>query len=162
MDPANVINGLLLCSIYKKDFSKVDQLLKNIWYITNDYGVVPYDTTLANIHPGFWQEEPYNTIRALVFPATSIERYVLSAMALDNSLTLIPITKLQSTTPVSTPTRTSTPGVIPTIVVTPTPLPGDLNSDGHVNLFDYNLLVAGFGSKYTIFDYNNLVANFGK
>ena len=39
---------------------------------------------------------------------------------------------------------------------------GDLNGDGHVDLFDYNLLVSKFGSPYTIFDYNNLVANYGK
>lgn len=41
-------------------------------------------------------------------------------------------------------------------------LPGDLNGDGHVDIFDYNLLVSKFGNPYTIFDYNNLVANFGK
>jgi len=43
-----------------------------------------------------------------------------------------------------------------------TPLPGDLDSDGHVNIYDYNLLVSKFGNPYTIFDYNNLVGNFGK
>ena len=41
-------------------------------------------------------------------------------------------------------------------------LPGDLNTDSHVDLFDYNLLISKFGNPYTIFDYNNLVANFGK
>ena len=40
--------------------------------------------------------------------------------------------------------------------------PSDLNADGSVNIFDYNLLVAGFGTKYDIFDYNELVANYGK
>lgn len=49
--------------------------------------------------------------------------------------------------------------------VSPSPSPvnkaGDLNNDGHVNLADYNLLVAGFGTKYTLSDYNQLVANFG-
>lgn len=39
--------------------------------------------------------------------------------------------------------------------------PGDLNSDGRVNLSDYNLLVAGYGTKYTLSDYNQLVANYG-
>ena len=38
----------------------------------------------------------------------------------------------------------------------------DLNQDGKVNIFDYNILVAGFGTKYDIFDYNELVANYGK
>lgn len=39
--------------------------------------------------------------------------------------------------------------------------PGDLNQDGLVNIFDYNLLVSKFGDPYTIFDYNQLVENFG-
>ena len=49
-----------------------------------------------------------------------------------------------------------------------TPIPGlpaqagDLNSDGHVNIYDYNELVSKFNNPYTIFDYNDLVANFGK
>lgn len=44
----------------------------------------------------------------------------------------------------------------------PVHIPGDLNADGHVDIFDYNLLVSKFGNPYTIFDYNNLVANYGK
>lgn len=40
--------------------------------------------------------------------------------------------------------------------------PSDLNADGKVDIFDYNILVANFGNPYTIFDYNTLVANFGK
>lgn len=44
----------------------------------------------------------------------------------------------------------------------PTAKPGDLNGDGKVDLYDYNILVAGFGTIYTIFDYNILVENFGK
>ncbi|MEK7544213.1 MAG: hypothetical protein AAB557_05045 [Patescibacteria group bacterium] len=39
---------------------------------------------------------------------------------------------------------------------------GDLNNNGHVDIFDYNILVSKFGNPYTIFDYNTLVANFGK
>lgn len=42
------------------------------------------------------------------------------------------------------------------------PLAGDFNKDGKVDIFDYNDLVAGFGTTYTIYDYNNLVANYGK
>ena len=41
-------------------------------------------------------------------------------------------------------------------------LPGDLDGDGHVNIYDYNLLVSKFGNPYTIFDYNDLVGNFGR
>ncbi len=54
------------------------------------------------------------------------------------------------------PTPTPTP--IPTGVFNP----GDINRDGQVDIFDYNILVANFGHPYTIFDYNQLVANFGK
>lgn len=51
---------------------------------------------------------------------------------------------------------------------------GDLNENGHIDIFDYNILVAEFGKignsmadinangKVDIFDYNILVANFGK
>jgi hypothetical protein len=60
---------------------------------------------------------------------------------------------------------------------TPIPQPGDLNTDGHVNIDDYNLLVANFGKtgtpgwipadivkngKVDIFDYNILVGNWGR
>ena len=45
---------------------------------------------------------------------------------------------------------------------TPSPKPGDLNNDGKVDIFDLNLLIAGFGTKYTIFDYNTLLQNYGK
>lgn len=41
-------------------------------------------------------------------------------------------------------------------------IPGDFNSDGHVNIFDYNIVVTGFGTTYTIFDYNAVVENYGK
>lgn len=58
----------------------------------------------------------------------------------------------------------------------PTPLPGDLDHDNDVDIFDYNLLVGNFGKtgtagwipadinadgKVDIFDYNILVGNFG-
>ncbi|MBI3576606.1 hypothetical protein HY086_01030 [Candidatus Gottesmanbacteria bacterium] len=56
-------------------------------------------------------------------------------------------------------------------------LRGDINADGKVDIFDYNLLVSDFGKtgsvgftsadidnngKVDIFDYNILVGNFGK
>jgi len=40
--------------------------------------------------------------------------------------------------------------------------PGDFNQDGSVDIFDYNILIAGFGSEYDIFDYNELVGNYEK
>lgn len=58
---------------------------------------------------------------------------------------------------------------------TPTPLPGDLDKNGKVDIFDYNLFVGNFGNTtcgnvadidgtctVDIFDYNILVGNFGK
>ena len=71
---------------------------------------------------------------------------------------------------------TMLPTVITALLPTPTPTPisGDINHDGKVDIFDYNLLVADFGKttpspadinrdgKVDIFDYNILVGNFGK
>lgn len=56
---------------------------------------------------------------------------------------------------------------------TPTPLPGDVNKDNHVNVVDYVLLVSNFGQAYLSADFNNndtvdiidyvtLVSNFGR
>jgi hypothetical protein len=65
----------------------------------------------------------------------------------------------------------------PILSPTPTYLKGDLNHDGKVDIFDYNMLVGVFGKtgspgfdvadidrngKVDIFDYNILVGNFGK
>jgi hypothetical protein len=78
-----------------------------------------------------------------------------------------------------TPSPTPTPTPTPTSIPTPSPAgskPGDINSDGVVNIFDYNILVGNFGKTVTpftggdfdgnglvnIFDYNTLVGNFGK
>lgn len=75
----------------------------------------------------------------------------------------------QLPSPSPTPSSTPTP--------TPTLNPADLNADGKVDIFDYNLLVSDFGKtgspgwlkadidkngKVNIFDYNILVENFGK
>lgn len=40
--------------------------------------------------------------------------------------------------------------------------PGDLNNDGRVDIFDFNLLITNFANRYSIFDFNNIVANYGK
>lgn len=40
--------------------------------------------------------------------------------------------------------------------------PGDFNKDKVINIYDYNLLVAHYGSPYGVYDYNHLVANYGK
>lgn len=72
---------------------------------------------------------------------------------------------------------TATPTATPTSTPAPVFIPGDLNQDLAVNIFDYNLLIADFGKTGTpgfiqadidkngevdIFDYNVLLANFGK
>jgi len=41
-------------------------------------------------------------------------------------------------------------------------IPGDFDTDGHVNMSDYNLLISEFGTRYTIYDFNTLVTNFNK
>lgn len=87
-----------------------------------------------------------------------------------------------STVPQPTPTPHPTPAPTPTPSGSPSPspsspppaLPGDINNDSRVDIFDYNLLVADFGKttptpadidrngRVDIFDYNILVGNFGK
>lgn len=97
----------------------------------------------------------------------------------------VTINKSGSTiSPNPTPTSGSTPARTPTPIRTPTPtptgttsLPGDLDSNRKVDIFDYNLLVTNFGKtgsvgfipadidkngKVDIFDFNILVTNFGK
>jgi hypothetical protein len=75
-------------------------------------------------------------------------------------------------------TVTSTvPTPTPAVSVTPTPgsKPGDIDGNGKVDIFDYNILLGNFGksgsglqgdldgnNKVDIFDYNILLANFGK
>jgi len=44
----------------------------------------------------------------------------------------------------------------------PSSLPGDLNSDGNVNLADYNKLVSGYGTTYNLSNYNQLIAHYGR
>lgn len=79
-------------------------------------------------------------------------------------------------TPTKKPTPTNTPTSGATKTPTPTPgLQGDLDKDGDVDIFDYNLLADNFGNtscgniadidgncKVDIFDYNILLENFGK
>ncbi len=46
--------------------------------------------------------------------------------------------------------------------VTPPLLLGDLNTDGKINLFDYNELVSKWNKPYANLDYQNILTNFGK
>jgi len=52
-------------------------------------------------------------------------------------------------------------GTNQSVIMTDDPYGKGFKTDGHVNIFDYNLLVSKFGNPYTIFDYNDLVTNFG-
>jgi hypothetical protein len=86
-----------------------------------------------------------------------------------------------STNPTPSPTPTKSPSPSPTSTATPTPtpttspIPGDIDKNGKVDIFDYNILVGNFGKTGTgiqgdldnngtvnIFDYNTLVTNFGR
>jgi len=78
--------------------------------------------------------------------------------------------------PPGTPTPTKPPTPTPMSTPTPAPaLPGDIDKDGDVDIFDYNLMIQHFGNtscgnvadidgncKVDIFDYNTLIENFGK
>ncbi len=67
-----------------------------------------------------------------------------------------------SPSPSPSPSLSPSPSPSPSVSPSPSPRPGDLTGDGRVDIFDYNEIVSGFGTKYTIFDYNLLVANFGR
>lgn len=67
------------------------------------------------------------------------------------------------------------PSPVPSPMPKPTFLPGDLNQDKKIDVYDYNLLVTNFGrqelgnvadidgdGKVGVYDYNLLVINFGK
>ncbi len=41
-------------------------------------------------------------------------------------------------------------------------LAGDLNWDGKVNIFDYNLLHTNYGKLYNVIDFNNIVSNYNR
>ncbi len=73
------------------------------------------------------------------------------------------------------PAAATPPPPAVTTAPTPAPLPGDLDRNGAVDIFDYNTLLGEFGKtgtgltsdidkngKVDIFDYNILVTNFGK
>jgi len=67
-----------------------------------------------------------------------------------------------------TSTPTPLPSLTPSIAPSPSPSPsasakpGDLNTDGSVNLLDFNLLISLFGNPYTILDFNAILSNYGK
>lgn len=81
-------------------------------------------------------------------------------------------------TPTPKPTPTPTPTVTPRPTATPTPirLVGDIDQDGDVDIYDYNILVSHFGPRMPpgspadldrdgdvdIYDYNLLITNFGR
>ncbi len=79
-----------------------------------------------------------------------------------------------TTTPSPTVTTTPTPSTTSTTSPTPVPLSGDVNDDGSVNLFDFNILVRDYGKTgeykadlnrdgtVNLFDFNILVRNYGK
>lgn len=61
--------------------------------------------------------------------------------------------------------QTLNPSPTPSPVISPSPIttkPGDLNKDGFVNIRDFNLLISGFGTLYTIQDFNKIITNFNK
>jgi len=54
-----------------------------------------------------------------------------------------------------TPTPTATPTPTPTPSPTGTPIVGDVNTDGHVNIFDLSILLSHWGTNYSTADFNS-------
>jgi len=82
-------------------------------------------------------------------------------------------TPTPTSTPRPTSTPTPTPSPTPTLTPTPTPIPGDVNLDGQVNMGDYSLFVAKYGTNDPSCDFNKngfvdmgdygiLVLNYGR
>jgi hypothetical protein len=86
-------------------------------------------------------------------------------------------TKSGAATSISTPTPIKIPTQTPAVALIPNSLPGDINLDHKVDLYDFNIIVSDFGKtgsagfipadinkdgKVNIFDYNVLVINFSK
>jgi hypothetical protein len=103
LDPLNSINGIFMGSVYYGQYADVDKLLNYGWYISKDYGAVPFDPGqipadghVQNITRLLYQESNgtalntynQNAYYIQIYPATSIERYILSAMLIDQSLGL--------------------------------------------------------------------------
>lgn len=88
--------------------------------------------------------------------------------------------KVQGPSPSPSPVVSVAPSPSPSAAVSPSPSPsplkpGDIDGNGKVDIFDYNLLLTNFGKtgsgmpgdidgngKVDIFDYNILLTNFGK
>jgi hypothetical protein len=119
------------------------------------------DCSIGNIYVG----EPTGKVNKFYFIATTLPAG--SAVGLADGVYIHDIYYAYDSTPSPTPTPSPSP---------PSFNPGDLNQDGKVNIFDYNILVTDFGKtgspgfipadidkngKVDIFDYNELVENFG-
>jgi hypothetical protein len=66
-------------------------------------------------------------------------------------------TPTPTSTPTATPSPTPTPTTSPSPTATPTPVPlvGDLNGDGHVNIFDLSILLSAWGTSSATADLNH-------
>jgi hypothetical protein len=137
LDPAGSVSGLLMGAMDKNNYSGFDSLLTYVWYVADDYGSIPFGQQdgsggwTKNLHPLYYYETNNSTngnsneYRFLLFPSTSLERYVLAAMLLDTNLNLCPSSYFsclnQVPAPTNTPTPTNTP--MPTNTPTKTPTP---------------------------------------
>ncbi len=148
-----------------------------VLFINNYYQLCKNEPLCVGMFPFLWQTIP--NVQGGLIGADSMtvveNRLKQIGLELKPSPTQPPTstpTPAPTKTPTPTPTRTPTPAKTPTptpirtptLTPTPTPLPkpGDLNGDGHVDIYDVNLLVTNFGNPYTIYDINAVVSNFGK
>jgi outer membrane protein assembly factor BamB len=164
-------NGLLYLQT-NANLRVVDPPTGNVLYNSNTHGV-----TLGNAH---WESPLVMNGRVFIVD----ESHNFTALSSSTAPTPSP-TPSKTPSPSPTPTKTPSPTLAPTPTPTasPTPQPSssacqgaDLDSNGTVNIFDYNIIVSNFGKSgvgtaggdidnngtVNIFDYNTLVGNFGK
>lgn len=163
-------NNFVTLAFYSKPYKGVCQpRLFQMDYLPNDGGV-QYAAAIQNNVTFQAEKNQYIEFQTYVFPYKYDENLPNTAKTIgtmsDSYAALggfMPDWECNMPSPTPTPTPTPIPTATSSLTPTPTtPLPGDLNGDNHVNIYDYNLLIAKFDNPYTIFDYNILVGNFGK
>lgn len=130
---------------------------------TNKYPLI------LNEDPRSWKANTTNIINQTITIPTQVATgtYSLSLWLPDNSPTLqsIPAYSIHLANQNIWEPATGYNVLTNNITVTTTTIttkPGDLNGDGLVNIFDFNILISKFGNPYTIFDFNTIISNYSK
>ncbi len=125
--------------------------------------------------PSGFIDYPGNTVPLTLNPNTQYFVRLYNAYGADGHGPTTSFTIPACSTPTPVPTKTASPTPLPTNTPIPAGKVGDIDGNGKVDIFDYNILVTNFGKsgsgiqgdidgngKVDIFDYNLLVGNFGK